>query len=156
MLVSWCVWVLRPTLLTVVYISGLRDVNLSCRCACLLSCRSLFLWTCSCHRSISSSESMPRQVIRPLTDNSGAERIDSFFLSWTIFSSPFWKSRQVREHLVSNQDRPLLRPLLRTFHMEELHMLLLATHTEEPTLRSITRATCYSDTHFPQTQGPTY
>ena len=32
----------------------------------------------------------PRQAIRLYTDQSGTERIDSFFLSKTIFSSPFW------------------------------------------------------------------
>ena len=53
----------------------------------------------------------PRQAIQPHTDQSVAECIDSFFLSRTIFSGPFWKSRQVREHLVSSQDRPLSRPL---------------------------------------------
>ena len=49
----------------------------------------------------------PHQAIWPHTDQSGAERIDFFFLSRTIFSSLFRKSRQVREHLVSSQDRPL-------------------------------------------------
>ena len=67
------------------------------------------------------SNQCPRQAIRPHTDQSGAERIDSFFLSRTIFSILFWKSRQVREHIVSSQDRPLSRPLQQTFHMEPLH-----------------------------------
>ena len=39
-----------------------------------------------------------RQAIRPHTDQSGEERIDSFFPSRTIFPIPFWKPRQVREH----------------------------------------------------------
>ena len=84
---------------------------------------------CSSHRSISSRESMPpHKAIRPLTeDNQWAERIDPFFLSRTIFSIPFWKSRQVREHLVSSQDRPPLRPLQQTFYMEELHWRHAAT-----------------------------
>ena len=43
------------------------------------------------------------------------------FSSLELFFSPFWKSRQVRERLVSSQDRPLSRLLLRTFHMEPLH-----------------------------------
>ena len=34
----------------------------------------------------------PRQAIRSNTDQSGAERIDSSFLSRTIFSNPFWES----------------------------------------------------------------
>ena len=33
---------------------------------------------------------------------------------------------------------------------------LIASHTEEPVLRPVTRATHYSDTHFQQTQRPTY
>ena len=45
----------------------------------------------------------PCQAIQPLTDQSGTERIDFFFLSRTIFFVFFWKSRQVREHLVSSQ-----------------------------------------------------
>ena len=49
------------------------------------------------------------QAIRPLTVQSGAERIDLFFLSTTIFSILFWKSREVREHLVSSY--------YRTFHV---------------------------------------
>ena len=78
----------------------------------------------------------PCQAIRPHTDQSGAEHIDSFFLSRTIFSSPFWKSRQIREHLVSSEERSLSSTLLRTFHMEDIHW----------------RARC----HELQTQEPTY
>ena len=64
----------------------------------------------------------PRQAIRPHTDQSGAERIDSFFLSRSIFSCPCWKLRQVREHIVSSQDRALSRPLLRTCYMKNLRL----------------------------------
>ena len=63
----------------------------------------------------------PHQAIRSHTDQSGAECIDSFSLSRTIFSNLFWKSQQVREHLVSSQDGHLSRPLLQTFHLESLH-----------------------------------
>ena len=63
----------------------------------------------------------PTQAIRLHIDQSGAERIHSFFFSRSIFSDRFWKLRQVREHLVSSQDRPLSHPLLRTFHMDEFH-----------------------------------
>ena len=34
--------------------------------------------------------------------------------------------------------------------------MLVSKHTDEPASRSVTRATCYSNTHFLQTQGPTY
>ena len=50
----------------------------------------------------------PHQAIRPHTDQSEAECIDSFFLSRIIFSSPFWKSRQVTERtqLTAKTDLP--------------------------------------------------
>ena len=92
---------------------------------------------------------LANQAIRPHTDQSGAEHIDSFFLSRTIFSSLFWKSRQVREHPASSEDRPLSCSLLRTFPDGRSSLkstLLLATHTEEPALRPVTQATYYSDT----------
>ena len=63
----------------------------------------------------------PHQAIRSLTDQSGAEHIDSSFLSRTIFPTLFGSRPTVREYLVSSQDRPLSRPLLRTFQMETLH-----------------------------------
>ena len=80
------------------------------------------------------ADQCPGQGIRPLTDQAEAERIDSL----NYFSTPFWKSRLVREHLVSSQDRPVSRSLLRTFHMEKPsrnNALQLASHTEEPALR---------------------
>ena len=62
----------------------------------------------------------PRQAIRLHTDQSGAERIDSFFLSKTIFVALFGSRPTVRENPCS-KERPLSRPLLWTFHMEDLH-----------------------------------
>ena len=50
----------------------------------------------SSHRS----NQCPRQAIWPHSNQSGTERIDSFILSRTIFSSPFWKSS------VSESTRP--------------------------------------------------
>ena len=90
----------------------------------------------------------PCQAIRPHTDQSVAECIDSFFRTRTIFSSPFWKSRQVREHSANSKERSLSRTLLRTFHMEDLHWRARCykLHTEESALRLVTRVTCYSDT----------
>ena len=100
----------------------------------------------------------PCQAIRLNTDQSGTERMDPFFLSRTIFLVLFGSQPTVRELLVSSQDRPLLHSLLRirlgTPSLK--NMLLLVLHTEEPALQSVTRAICYSDTHFLQTQGPTY
>ena len=72
----------------------------------------------------------PRQAIRLYTDQSGTERIDSFFLSRTIFLVLFGSRSTVRENRVSSQDRPLSRPLLRTFHMK--------TFTEECATTSFT------------------
>ena len=62
----------------------------------------------------------PRQAIRLYTDQSGTEHIDSFFPFKTIFLVLFGSRSTVREHQGSSQDRPLSRPLLRTFHMERL------------------------------------
>ena len=85
----------------------------------------------------------PCQAIWPLTDQSEAECIDSFFPSRTIFSSPFWKSRQVREHLVSSQGRPLSCPLLRTFHMDQLHWRHAATsYSHRRTSLAISHMSC--------------
>ena len=90
----------------------------------------------------------PRQAIRLYTDQSGTERIDSFFLSRTIFLVYFGSRPTVREHLVSTLDRSL--------SPSQKNMLLLVSHTEKPALQSVTRAICYSDTHFIQTQRQTY
>ena len=68
-----------------------------------------------------------RQAIRSHTDQSGAECIDSIYLSRTFSSSPFWKSSEVREYSASSEERPLSRLLLRTFHMEDLHWKYAAT-----------------------------
>ena len=100
----------------------------------------------------------PRQAIRLYTDQSETERTDSFFFSRTIFLVLFSSQPTFREHLTSSQDRPLSHPLLRiplgTPSLK--NTLPLASHTEEPALQSVTRAICYSDKHFLQTQGPTY
>ena len=61
---------------------------------------------------LSLANQCPRQTIRPNTDQSGAERIDSIYRSRTFSSSPFWTSPQVREHPASSDERPLSRQLL--------------------------------------------
>ena len=62
----------------------------------------------------------PRRAIQLYTDQSGTECIDSLLSLKLFFLVLFGSRPTVREHLVSSQDRPLSRPLLRTFHMERL------------------------------------
>ena len=111
----------------------------------------MYLYTthlgCSNHRSISSRESMPHQAIRPHIGQSRAERILSSSLE-LIFLALFGSRPTVREHVVSSQDRPLVSSATDIPHGTSTlkNTLLLASHTEEPALRPVTRATCYSDT----------
>ena len=101
----------------------------------------------------------PGQAIWSSTDQSGTERNDSSFLSRTIFSNSFWQSadsqrassQQPRQTSFTSSATDISHgtPLLK-------NTLLLASHTEEPDLRSVTRAICYNDTLFLQTQGSTY
>ena len=88
--------------------------------------------SCSSHRSIFSRESM--WFGHTLT-NQRAERIDPIYLSRTFSSSPLWKSIG-REHSASSEEKPLSRPLLRTFkHGRSLKIrgyFLPATQTNQP------------------------
>ena len=73
-----------------------------------------------------------RQEIRPHTDQSGAERIDSFFLSRTSFSSPFWSRTQSESTWVAAKKD--LSHVLSNGHSNGRFSLkitlLLATHTK--------------------------
>ena len=79
---------------------------------------------CSSHRSISFRESMPLPS-GSVTHWPIRSRAHWFLL---FFLSLFGSRPTVREHLVSCQDRPLSRPLLRTFHIEELHWRTSYSH----------------------------
>ena len=98
---------------------------------------------CSSHRSISFRESMPppsdSAIHWPIRDRA----------HWFLFSSQelfflvlLVVSRQRGELLASSPDRLLSHPLLRiplgTLSLR--NTLLLASHTEKPALRSVTRA----------------
>ena len=67
-----------------------------------------FWWDCSSHKSISFRKSMPllRESVHWLT-NQLAERINSFFLSRTIFLVPFGRTDKVREPWASSRNTSL-------------------------------------------------
>ena len=80
----------------------------------------------------------PRQAIWPYTDQSpGRAHWFLLSLSRTIFLVLLVVSRQPQSH-----DRPLTP--------SQKNTQLLASHTEEPALRSVTRTTHYSDTQHGQ------
>ena len=87
----------------------------------------------------------PRQTIRPHTDQPGAECIDSFFLSRIIFLALFGSHDKSKStQLAAKKD---LSPMGIPHGRSSLKSALqLAAHTEEPALRPVTKATCYSDT----------
>ena len=96
---------------------------------------------CSSHRSISFRESVlppnDSAIHQPIARQSTL--IPSSFLE-LFFSSPFGYQPTTWEHLAHTHDRPLSPPQKNTRQ--------LASHSEEPALQSVTRATCYSETHI--------
>ena len=91
------------------------------------------------------------QAIWPHTDQSEAERIDPIYPSRTFSFSPFWKSLQSGStRLAAKKD---LSPVLfdghstwKIFTEDNAATSDTHTHTKNPALRPVTRATCYSDT----------
>ena len=81
-----------------------------------------FIFKCSSHRSISSSESMPPPPAKRFGHSLTNQRQSALIPSQELFFLSLFRSHNKSEStLVSSQDISLLRPLQRTFHMEHLH-----------------------------------
>ena len=110
---------------------------------------------CSSHR-FSLENQCPRQAIRPHTDQSGAKRIGSIYLSRTFSFSPFWKSTQSEStRPAAKKDLSLSRPLLRTFQHGRSSLKIrgyfqTATQTNQP--RGLSHELSATVTHLLQTE----